>query len=78
MSIVKNLFLRTVKEISTIEPGETIIVRDFFPSCEWDGIELGYRRSLGLVFWNYVQKEGANFLSPIGKTPLKQQRYQKL
>ena len=60
--------------------GENYIVKDLFCGFEWNRIQKGNRTKLGSMYFAYAQnlQQGGNIITPLGKTPQNQQKYQKI
>ena len=73
----QNLMKLAQKAVKELRPGEQFIVKDLFRGFEWQRIPVSYRARLGSMFLSYAVGLGSYELLVCGKTPQKQQIYEK-
>ncbi len=75
---IQELYEVATKTIVDLQPNERFLVKELFKGFEWNRIPKNYRTKLGMLFYEYSKKEGADVIEPLGKTPQNQQIYIKL
>lgn len=65
-----------IKEVAQLHEGEIFLLKDLFKGYEWNRLDIGERRSLGLLFLHEV-KFGAlsKLIEPSTKSSANQQLY---
>ena len=74
---LKQLFDLAKKSTNDVEIGEIYVVKDLFRGFEWNRIPKGNRTKLGSMYFSYAQNESNCDITPLGKTPQNQQKYEK-
>ncbi len=83
MSIDVNTTLHDLFEIAKfnmkdLKSGEIFIVKELFKGYEWNRISKRNRTKLGSMIYEHVNSKACSDISPLGKTPQNQQKYEKL
>lgn len=53
-------------------------MNDLFRGFNWNRIQKGNRKKLGVMYFDFVKNEGSVVSLPLGKTAQNQQQYKKL
>lgn len=77
MDDVNTLLQEAIKELGSLEEGETFLVRDLFKGYLWNRIPRGERLLLGSLFLSYVGSHAIG-VQVIDKGVSGQQRYQRV
>ena len=72
---VNELLDEAIKELSNLEVGEIIFVRELFKGYEWNRIERSTRLLLGTLFLNKVKTDYKKEIIPLDKTVSGQKKY---
>ena len=72
---VNELLDDAIKELSNLEVGEIIFVRELFKGYEWNRIERSRRLLLGTLFLNKVKTDYKKEIMPLDKTVSGQKKY---
>ncbi len=72
---VNELLNEAIKELSNLEVGEIIFVRELFKGYKWNRIERSKRLLLGTLFLNKVQTDYKKEIEPLDKTVSGQKKY---
>ena len=67
-----------LEELKNLETGEIFVVRDLWKGYEWNRIPRPDRLLIGRLFYDTVIQQSPNLVKVLGKTPAKQQKYEKI
>ena len=72
---INKLLDEAIKELSNLEVGEIIFVRELFKGYKWNRIEKSTRLLLGTLFLNKMKTDYKKEIEPLDKTVSGQKKY---